>query len=106
MQLCFITGGIDFALHKIAEFYRKRFGIESSYKLDKSIRPRTSSRNPAIRLFLFGAAVFIQNSWVAVKLAFCRRICRASKRMITLRDFADILLYWVRRYYGENTGIG
>lgn len=106
MQLCFITGGIDFSLRRIAEFYRKRFGIESSYKLDKAIRPRTSSRNPAIRLFLFSAAVLIQNFWVMIKLVFCKRVCRASERMVTLRDFADILLYWVRRHYRENTWIG
>lgn len=106
MQLCFITGRISFTLRGIAEFYRKRFGIESSYKLDKSIRPRTSSRNPAIRLFLFNAAVLIQNFWVIVKLVFCRRVCRASMLMITLRDFADILLHWIRRYYGENTRLG
>ena len=106
MQLCFITGGIGFAPGKIAEFYRKRFGIESSYKLDKSIRPRTSSRNPAIRLFLFSAAVLIQNLWVAVKLVSCRRIPRWSERMVTLRDFADILLHRIRACYGERTGIG
>ena len=106
MQLCFITGGIDFTLHKIAEFYRKRFGIESSYKLDKAIRAKTSSRNPAIRLFLFGAAVLIQNFWVVIKLVFCKRVPKTSERMITERDFADILLHWVRRYYGENTKLG
>lgn len=106
MQLCFITGGIDFALRRIAELYRKRFGIESSYKLDKSIRPRTSSRNPAIRLFLFNAAVLIQNLWVWIKLYFCRHADRTSRLMVTLRDFADILLRWIRVRYGEDTSIG
>ena len=105
MQLCFIIWGIGLGLRSIAEFYRKRFGIESSYKLDKSIRPRTSSKNPAIRLFLFDAAAIIQNFWVAAKMIFCKRICRASEKMITLRDFADILLHQVRVYYGEKTTI-
>ena len=106
MQLCFIIWGIGLGLRSIAEAYRKRFGIESSYKLDKSIRPRTSSKNPAIRLFLFNTAAIIQNFWVVVKLVFCKRICRASEKMITLRDFTDILLYQIRKHYGENTGIG
>ncbi len=106
MQLCFITYGIDIGLHRIAEFYRKRFGIESSYKLNKAIRPMTSSRNPAIRLFLFGAALLIQNLWVEIKLVFCRHVERTSRMMITQHDFADILLHWIRKYYGENTGIG
>ena len=105
MQLCFIIWGMDLELQDIAEFYRKRFGIESSYKLDKSIRPRTSSRNPAIRLFLFNTAAIIQNCWVVVKMVFCKRICRASEKMITLHDFADILLHQIRVYYGEKTTI-
>lgn len=106
MQLCFIIYKIDMRLCCIAEFYRKRFGIESSYKLNKAIRPRTSSRNPAIRLFLFGAALIIQNIWVEIKLVFCKRIRKYSEFMITQYDFVGILLYWIRRYYGEKTNIG
>lgn len=106
MQLCFIVYGIDMSLHRIAGFYRKRFGIESSYKIDKSIRARTSSRNPAIRMFHFNAAVLIQNFWVTIKQVFCKRIDKTSVRMITIRDFADILLHWIRIFYGENTTIG
>jgi putative transposase len=105
MQLCFITYRVNLDLREIAERYRKRFGIESSYKLNKAIRPRTSSRNPAIRMFLFSAAVFIQNIWVEVKLLFCKWLSRSDSRMITLRDFADILLSWIRRLYGENTEV-
>lgn len=105
MQLCFIVYKVCLGLHQIAERYRKRFGIESSYKLNKAIRPKTSSRNPAIRLFLFSAAMLIQNLWVEVKLLFCKWLPNVSPKMITQRDFADILLYWVRRYRGERIGI-
>jgi putative transposase len=105
MQLCFITYGINIGLDRIAAFYRKRFGIESSYKLNKAIRPRTSSRRPATRLFFFSSAMLIQNIWVEVKLVCCRHVTKTSPRMITQRDFAGILLYWVRKFYGENTGI-
>lgn len=105
MQLCFITYGIGIGFYRMAEVYRKRFGIESSYKLNKAIRPRTSSRNPARRLLLFGTSMLIQNTWVEVKLTFCRHVAKTSRRMITLRDFADILLSWIRRFYGEDTRI-
>jgi len=105
MQLCFITYKVTLGLREIAERYRKRFGIESSYKLNKAIRPRTSSRNPAIRLFLFGASALIQNVWVDVKQQFCKWLARTDPRMITLHDFANILLSWVRKQYGEITDI-
>jgi len=104
MQLCFITYKIRRNPRQIAEFYRKRFGIESSYKLDKSIRSRTSTRNPAIRLFLFSAAVLLQNIWVGIKFIFCKHLSKTSKDMVTLHDFADTILYWIRKLYGETIG--
>lgn len=51
-------------LRCIIEFYRNRFGIESSYKPYELIRLRTSSRNPAIKMFLFNVVVLIRNLWV------------------------------------------
>jgi putative transposase len=39
--------------------YRRRFGIESSYRCLRQVRPRTPSRNPAVRfLFLSVVSVF------------------------------------------------
>ncbi|MGQ0534536.1 MAG: ISH3 family transposase [Methanobacteriota archaeon] len=58
------------------ERYRTRFGIEASYRLATRARARTSTRNPAIRLALFGVALLIENEWVWIKyerLAIMRR---------------------------------
>jgi putative transposase len=55
------------SLKKVFDEYRKRFGIESSYRLMNQSRARTSSRDPK-RRFLFVAVSFILiNTWVYVK---------------------------------------
>lgn len=98
---CYVTFRVDAEPLKLAEMYRKRFGIESSYKLSKKVRARTSSRNPAYRFFLLAASFFLQNVWVEVKMAFCWRVKKWSASFISLRDFADVLLAVIREEYGE-----
>lgn len=51
----------------VFERYRDRFGIEASYRLANRARARTSTRDPAVRLVLFGIALLIENEWVWIK---------------------------------------
>ena len=44
--------------------YRRRFGIESSYRQSHQARIRTSSRKPALRLLFMGVALVLRNVWV------------------------------------------
>lgn len=44
--------------------YRKRFGIETSYRQMNQCRIRTSTRNPVLRLFFVGIALLLRNVWV------------------------------------------
>lgn len=50
--------------------YRRRFGIESSYSLMNKAKPKTASRNPALRALLVGIAFILVNVWVYLKWAF------------------------------------
>jgi Transposase DDE domain len=44
--------------------YRRRFGIESSYRQLNQARARTSSRDPLLRLLYAGVALVLRNVWV------------------------------------------
>lgn len=44
--------------------YRRRFGIETSYRQMNQCRARTCTRNPAMRLLLVGVALVLRNVWV------------------------------------------
>ena len=43
--------------------YRKRWGIETGYRVAKQVRPFTSSRNPPVRLVLFYFTMILYNMW-------------------------------------------
>jgi len=45
------------------EYYRKRFGIESSYRLARQSLALTSSRDAGLRLLLFVVSLLLQNVW-------------------------------------------
>ena len=48
---------------KLAEDYRKRWGIETGYRVKDKIRGRTCSRNHVVRLFLLLLSVLLYNLW-------------------------------------------
>jgi hypothetical protein len=48
----------------IREEYRKRFGIETSYRQMRQARIYTCTRNPRLRLFFVAVALILRNLWV------------------------------------------
>jgi putative transposase len=48
----------------VRETYRRRFGIETSYRQLHQGRARTSSRNAELRLLFVGVALVLRNLWV------------------------------------------
>jgi Transposase DDE domain len=57
---------------EIRELYRKRFGIESSFRQLRQARIYTCTRNPHLRLVFIAIALLLRNLWVwihATKLA-------------------------------------
>lgn len=68
---CLIYGALgEFSLKEIADRYRGRFGIESSYRLLGQALARTSSRSPALRLLQVGVGMLLQNEWVILQLLY------------------------------------
>lgn len=52
---------------QVFQLYRRRFGIESSYRQMNLVRARTSTRNPAIRLLLVGLAFVLFNLYISLR---------------------------------------
>lgn len=55
---------------QIAEEYRRRFGIETSYRLMNTVRARTTCKIAAFRLFLVALAFLLLNLWQYVKWTY------------------------------------
>jgi hypothetical protein len=50
--------------NKLAEYYSKRWGIETSYRCVEDFAAKTCSTNSVVRLFLFYFAIALYNAWV------------------------------------------
>jgi len=81
---------------QIFQFYRRRFGIESSYRQMNRVRPRTSSTNPALRLLYVGIAFLLINLWVRLKQQYAgdqhRQGRRVNPRRLTLLRLMHLLM--------------
>ncbi len=79
----------------VANTYRQRFGIETSYRQLNEARIKTCTRNPKVRFFFVALALILRNVWVWLHwevLSSPRRGCRLL-RLERLRFKA--LLLWL-----------
>jgi len=63
-KLLFAAWKINGSPTEIRERYRKRFGIETSYRQMRQARIYTCVRNPHLRLFFVAVALILRNLWV------------------------------------------
>ena len=63
-KLLFAAWRVHGAPTEIRERYRKRFGIESSYRQLRQARIYTCTRNPRLRLVFIAIALILRNLWV------------------------------------------
>jgi len=89
---------------RIRPRYRRRFGIESGYRLMEQVRARTTSPNPALRFLLMGIAFLIVNIWIRLHWLYLRfsgqgprRVARARFRLERMTRF---LSRAIERVYG------
>ena len=72
--------------HWVYQTYRKRFGIETSYRQMNEGRIRTSTRNPLLRLLFVGIALILRNVWV-----WCHLNWLAERRGLGIRIRDELL---------------
>lgn len=93
--LLYATWGLkDRPLNWIRATYRRRFGIESSYRQSHQARIRTSSRKPALRLLFMGVALVLRNIWVWLHAEVMAQPKRGSRQLrLQSMRFARLLLW-------------
>jgi len=65
-----MIGGLKMDPHQVFDVYRRRFGIETSYRLMNTMRARTTSHSITLRLFYVALALLLLNLWSYVKWHF------------------------------------
>jgi putative transposase len=102
--LAFVMLYIDWAPKQVFKRYRRRFGIECSYRMMRQVRVLTTSRNPALRFFLLGFGFVLLNQWTRLRWVFTRQPGPGPRRIIPERfrfqRFVTFLRHTVETLYG------
>lgn len=81
-KLLFAAWRIHETPTKIRERYRKRFGIESSFRQLRQARIYTCTRNPHLRLVFIAVALLLRNLWVWIHATL---LAKGRRQTMTLR---------------------
>lgn len=88
----------------IRETYRKRFGIETSYRQMNEARIRTSTRSPRERLLFVGIALVLRNVWVWLHFKLAKgKWSEEPQLFLELLRFREMLL-WIAQIVGRLLG--
>lgn len=100
----FIIILLDWSVDKIYRQYRRRFGVECSYRLLRRVRATTTSRNPTMRFFLLSVGLILTNAWVFLKWEFARLLAPGPRRIdesrLRLHRFCRLLIRAIENNYG------
>ena len=93
-KACFVTN-LDVNkgnANRLAELFRKRWGIETSYRVEGMFRAKTTSKNYGIRLFYFMFSVCLYNLWILANIFMQAMFGRVrEKPMVTAKLFGTLL---------------
>jgi hypothetical protein len=80
---------------EIRETYRKRFGIETTYRQMNEARIKTCTRDPRLRLLFVGIALVLRNVWVWIHFRFAKgKYGPEPQLFLELLRFQE-MLYWI-----------
>jgi len=74
VNLGYVVYGIDWKSRKVHLTYKKRFAIESSYRMRNIVKAKTSSRSVVIRYLLTIILFLLKNIWVSLQWMFFSRV--------------------------------
>lgn len=107
--LAFIVILLDWPVEKIFQEYRRRFGVECSYRLLRRVRATTTSRNPALRFFLLSVGLILTNAWVFLRWEFARLLAAGPRRVdearLRFHRFRKLLIRSIENHYGTISAI-
>ncbi|NUM47561.1 MAG: hypothetical protein HUU38_22900 [Anaerolineales bacterium] len=107
--LSFIVILLDWSADKVFQEYRRRFGVECSYRLLRRLRATTTSRNPAFRFFLLSLGLILTNVWVFLRWEFARLQAVGPRRvnapLFRLHRFIKFLIRTIENLYGTISAI-
>ena len=94
-KLMYAVWKVRLTPRQIRETYRRRFGIETSYRQMHEARIKTSTREPSQRLLFVGIALLLRNVWVWFHFRLAHGKWHAEPKLfLKLLRFQDVL-HWI-----------
>lgn len=94
----------DLPPQQVRRLYRRRFGIETSYRCMGQVRAWTTSRNPALRFLLIALGFILVNLWIELRWRFAQIPGRGARRIdkdrLELQRMANFLNRAIEAIYG------
>jgi hypothetical protein len=91
--------------HWVREAYRKRFGVESSYRQMNQARGKTNTRCPLRRLVLVGLALLLRNVWAYLHSEVLSQPWRGGVRLRLELLRLDSLREWIAEVLEQDFGL-
>ena len=89
---------------RLRQLYRRRFGIETSYRQKNQAKATTTSRDPVYRLLLEGLAYLLRQVWVVLTEELAHRSKASSNAWIgalTVQRMLDWIIHELTRLHPE-----
>jgi putative transposase len=107
--LAFVVILLDWSAERVYQNYRRRFGVECSYRLLRRVHATTTSRNPVLRFFLLSIGLILTNAWVFLRWEFARLMAAGPRRVdqarFRLHRFRKLLIRSIEYHYGAIAAI-
>lgn len=102
--LVFVMIHLDLSPRQARRLYRRRFGVETSYRCAGQVRGWTTSQNPAYRFLLIGLSFFLLNLWLLLRWLFTQVPRRGHRQLdvkrFQLSRFARFIAHALEQRYG------
>ena len=103
-RLLYVVSQVRRTPEEIRETYRKRFGIETSYRQMNEARIKTCTRDPRQRLLFVGIALVLRNVWVWIHFRFAKaKFSEEPQLFLALLRFQEMLL-WITQVVQKALG--
>ena len=103
--LAYLLIGVRLNPRQVKKRYRRRFGIESSYRCARQVRGWTTSQNAVYRFLLMGLSFVLLNVWLELRWEWARKPGRGRRRVeeshLRLRRMAEFILSALAALYGK-----
>jgi hypothetical protein len=82
-------------VQELSNLYRRRWGIETSYRMKHVFRAKTTSKRYVVRLFYFSFSVCLYNLWVLANIFVGVVFTQESGRLLITAKVFGALLYQI-----------